>query len=483
MRDNRTPAAPRRRRAALAGILLLTAAALLAAALGGASRGPDGYRPSPAEARTPVAYPALRFAVLSDTHFYDPALGTRGPAWEAYMAQDRKLLADSAEALDVALARVAAAKPDFLIVTGDLTKDGERQDHELVARRLGALAAAGIGSYVIPGNHDIANPEARRFLPSGKVEAVPSISSADFAAIYAGEGYGSALYRDPASLSYVAEPKPGLWLLLLDSAEYEGNAGKGRPEIAGAIREPTFRWIEDRLDEAARGGIAVVAALHHPIMEHYAGMGAKYPKFVLDDNWRLAGLLASRGVRLAFTGHFHANSVVERAWDDKASPELRGRRLVDVETGSLVTWPCSYRMVGLFPDGSAAISTSRVDRLPSYAAAGRDFGAEGRRTVGGGIATIAAAKMRDFKVSRSDSEAIAPRIAEAMMAHYAGDARFEGGEMVERKGLGLMGRVVLASYGTFLRGLWKAVPPAGVALMEDNDLLIAPDGAWARTGP
>jgi Predicted phosphohydrolases len=449
-----------------------------------ATSGPDSFRwPEAAKggARA-TSYPGASFMVLSDTHLYDASLGTSGAAWDAYMAEDRKLLADSEETLKSAVARIEEAKPGFLIVTGDLTKDGERQCHQLFAKYLGELESAGIKCFVLPGNHDVNNPAARRFLASGGTQPIPNVSPDEFAAIYKGEGYGDALYRDPASLSYVAQPLPGLWLLMLDSAKYEKNAGMKWSETSGAIREPTYRWIEERLKEARDKGVAVIAAEHHPLMEHFAGMKDKYPEYVLDDNWRLASLLASYGVRLFFSGHYHASSIVMHRWDEKASGGLAGAYLVDVETGSLVTWPCSYRRVSLSRDGRVAISTSRIDQLPSYAAKGASFDLEGKKIIEDGISNIAKDTMKKYKVPAKDIDRITPRIVDAMMAHYAGDACFQGGgQIVPKEGLGPMGRLVISSYDTFLRGIWKTIPPANVGLMEDNDLVIEASGAWAAT--
>jgi 3',5'-cyclic AMP phosphodiesterase CpdA len=418
--------------------------------------------------------------VLSDTHLYDDTLGTSGAAWDAYMADDRKLLKDSEETLRAAMARIEAAKPSFVLVTGDLTKDGERQNHELFASYLKQLGALGIKTYVLPGNHDINNPAANRFLPSGTTEPVPTVNPAEFASIYAASGYGQALYRDPASLSYVAEPLPGLWLLVLDSAKYEHNAGKKWSETSGAIREPTYRWIEERLIEARGKGVAVIAAEHHPLMEHFDGMKAKYPEYVVDDNWRLAGLLASYDVRLFFSGHYHANSAVMRRWGMDAPAGLRGKYIVDMETGSLVTWPCSFRTITLSKDGRTTVATSRVEQLPSYEAAGASFSVEGKRIIEGGISGIAASTMKGLGVPQRDIDRLTPAIVSAMMAHYYGDARFEGTEMLPSRGLSLMGDLVVASYHDFVRGLWKEKAPRKVELMEDNDFILLSDGAWSR---
>jgi hypothetical protein len=67
-----------------------------------------------------------------------------------------------------------------------------------------------------------------------------------------------------------------------------------------------------------------------------------------------------------------------------------------------------------------------------------------------------------------------------MMAHYYGDARFEGTEMLPSRGLSLMGDLVVASYHDFVRGLWKEKAPRKVELMEDNDFILLSDGAWSR---
>jgi 3',5'-cyclic AMP phosphodiesterase CpdA len=466
-------------RAALVGACLLCAALV---PMGCASAGPDSVRVPGGVAAAAVPWPEATFMVLSDTHFYDPALGTSGKAWEDYNNADRKLIKDSAETFDAAIDRVKAARPGFLLVSGDLTKDGELQCHERVAARLKELADAGIRTYVVPGNHDVNNPAAARFLASGGKEPVPTVTPEDFARIYADCGYGQALYRDPSSLSYVAEPVPGLWLLAIDSTKHDRNLGRKTPETSGAVREPTRRWIRDRLTEAAAKGVAVIAMEHHPILEHFDGMLAKYPQYIVDDNWGLAGLLSACNVRVVFTGHYHASSVVMRRWGDGADPALRGKAIVDVETGSLVTWPCTFRMVRL-SGGGMTVHTSRIDQLSSYAAAGGSFDADGRLLIERGIRGIGSATMRKLCVPQRDIDAIMPPVVAAILAHYAGDARAPSWDLLPRTGLGPMGSLVVASYDRFAKGIWKLKPPAGVELMEDNDFTLDTEGAWRAIPP
>ena len=191
------------------------------------------YRPA-ASAATVMPFPQLRLAVLSDVHVYDPTLGTTGADWDKYMHNDRKLLAQGLESFDQALGKISAERPDFLLISGDLTKDGELVNHQLVASRLAALRAQGIRAFVIPGNHDVLNPSASSYGPDG-AKPIPSVSPADFARIYGADGYDEALMRDPHSLSYLVEAAPGLLLLGIDSCRYEENAKAGIPLVSGRI--------------------------------------------------------------------------------------------------------------------------------------------------------------------------------------------------------------------------------------------------------
>ncbi len=416
---------------------------------------------------------------MTDVHFYDASLGTSGAAWDYYGSMEQKLLVESAEILAAAMKGIREERPSFVLVPGDLTKDGERVCHEGVAAALRRLEEEGIRTFVVPGNHDIENPAAFRYLPSGGTERVPGVTAADFAEIYRESGYEEALYRDPVSLSYVAEPVPGLWLLMLDSAKYGPGTRKDKPESSGALREGTRRWAEALLEEADRRDIAVIAVQHHPLLEHADGMKARHPAFVVDEGASLAAFLAARDVRLIFTGHFHANSAVRRSWGETARPDLRGKHIVDIETGALATWPSPYRIVRLSSrDGTVSISTSRVTRLPSWEARGRDFERGSREATERGLAGLAEAVMRRVGASERDARILVPQVTAAMTAHYAGDARFPGGPVISTKGLGLVGRLGAAYYRRFLRGLWKLKPPRGVELMADNHLTIFPDGSW-----
>lgn len=140
------------------------------------------------------AYPDARFVVISDLHFYDTSLGTEGNAFQDYLDNDRKLLVLSDEII-----KTAMEKADFVLVAGDLTKDGEELCHQGIARHLQTLVKSGKKVFVVPGNHDINNLESVRFI-GDITEPVPSIDPSAFKNIYQQLGYGGSHCPGPGFL-------------------------------------------------------------------------------------------------------------------------------------------------------------------------------------------------------------------------------------------------------------------------------------------
>ncbi len=404
------------------------------------------------------SYPAARFAVLSDTHLYDAGLGVTGKAFQDYMDDDRKLLPQSEELLLQALAMAAESGPQFLIISGDLTKDGEKRNHELMASHLTALAGRGIKTYVVPGNHDILNPDSKSFEGDG-TKPEPTVTPEEFAAIYKDFGYGNPIMRDPASLSYVAEPVPGLWLLALASCDYSENQKKGKPETDGRFKQETVGWMETVLTDALRSGKAVIAVMHHGVMEHYIGQEKYYGEYIVDEALTISSMLAAYGVRVVFTGHFHAQDIKRQKSKD-------GKFLYDVETGSLVGSPDALRIVEIAEPQRMTIHSRFILSLPSYEARGEDFAEFSYNFERSGIAGIAIETLTGLGVPEAEAELLAPQIADAFMAHYIGDEKFLGKEMLKSKGLSFMGGLVVGNRKGLINGLWNDLAPA------DNDIVI-----------
>jgi hypothetical protein len=418
-------------------------------------------------ARPAPRYPEARFAVISDPHMYDPALGMVGAAFQQYMLDDRKLLSAGQEILGVALQKIEASAPQFLLISGDLTKDGEKQSHLLFARQLSALAAKGIKVYVVPGNHDILNPQSVGYSDKGTTP-VANITPAEFADIYKECGYGNALFRDPSSLGYVAEPVEGLWLIAVDSANYVDNPKKKEPVTGGGLTQARIDWIEAMLGKALEQGKAVIVMLHHGVVEHYRGNEKYYPDYLVNCWPDFSRMLAAYHARVVFTGHFHAQDITLARMPG-------GFFLYDVETGSLPTFPDPLRLIEISEkDQQMKVASSLISSLPSFEDKGIDFQKYSRDFIAKAGADIGIKTMRGLGVSRKDALTLSPQVADALLAHFGGDEHFIGTVMIGAPGLGLMGNLVVSLRKDLIEGLWNDLEPA------DNNLTIdLSAGTWS----
>ena len=201
-------------------------------------------------------------------------LENRGTAYDNYLSQDPKLLEYSAEVLEYLVAKTVQRNPDLVIIPGDLTKDGELVSHQLVVRILSRLSSAGIPVVVVPGNHDIDNPEGYYF-NGDDTRPAERTSPEQFKELYADFGYNLSYAKDPASLSFVCEPLEGLVLLCIDTNKYEENKyidkgdAKDYNQTSGRIRPATLTWMLDEADKARALGKQVVLVQHHNIVQHY----------------------------------------------------------------------------------------------------------------------------------------------------------------------------------------------------------------------
>jgi len=402
---------------------------------------------------TPPAYPDAVFSVISDTHLYDASLGSSGAEFEKTMNSDRKLLLDSQDLLDYAIDQIIASQVNFVLVCGDLTKDGELINHMIVAQKLKKLSDAGIPAYVVPGNHDINNPDSVKY-NGDTTEPVPSIFANDFAHIYGEFGFNDAIMRDDDSLSYVIEPVEGLWLLALDACRYRENKPGSHEIVSGKISQRTADWIASVLREAAKQNKPVMAMMHHGAVEHWNGQRKLHPDYLILDFANFGNFLASWNVRFIFTGHYHAQDVTRG--------EYNGKSIYDIETGSLVTAPCPVRYVEIKDNVMSIRTESIVDRLHP----GTDFAANATAFVKKTVMLEAASVLRKFKVSERDIAIITDAVGDAFNAHYSGDEDLSLKKTVDKSKLGLWGRFVLGQQQYVIDGLWADLKPA------DNNIRI-----------
>ena len=266
--------------------------------------------------------------VATDLHYLAPELTDNGPYFQELIASgDGKAMEHCEEITDAFLEQVTEQKPDALILSGDLTFNGAKLSHAALAEKLRSVEKAGIPVLVLPGNHDLENPMAASFQGTGYT-LVESIGAGQFETLYQDFGLGEALAKDSNSLSYVAELRPGLRVLMLDV---------NTVEAPGVLTELTLRWAERQLQSAARQGAYVIAVSHQNLLPHNSLFSFG---FVMENNTSLLELYERYGVLCNLSGHMH---VQHTAQSEEGFPEIA--------TSSLMVFPNQYGLLTL--DGTA----------------------------------------------------------------------------------------------------------------------------------
>jgi 3',5'-cyclic AMP phosphodiesterase CpdA len=407
----------------------------------------------------PVYAPTVKMLIFSDAHYFAPSLGTSGAAFQSYVEHDRKLIAESDAIFRVMVDNVAAEDPQVVLVSGDLTKDGELASHQAVAALLARMKAGGRKVFVVPGNHDIQNGNAVQYA-GDTTSPVANISAADFATLYRDFGYADALARDPNSLSYVAELAPGLWLLAMDSCIYGDT--RGSSGVDGRLSDATQAWIAARLDQAKRQGIRVLAMMHHGLIEHFASQSVVFPQYLIHDRAKIADLLANGGVHAVFTGHFHASDIT------KGSAGASARAIYDIETGSAVTHPCPYRIVDLASD-VLAITTKHVTAIDYNLGDGKDFPAHALSALRLGLDFRLTDLLASppYSMAEATAKDIAPWLADGLIAHYAGDEAISAEVQTKVQALASGATQAERFSGAMLQSIWTDLPPGDNSVTLD----------------
>jgi 2',3'-cyclic-nucleotide 2'-phosphodiesterase (5'-nucleotidase family) len=372
--------------------------------------------------QTKAAAP-VKLAIISDVHLYDgKTLGDQGAAFEAYLAGDRKMLRESEQILDEAIRRILASDAAYVLLAGDLTKDGEAVNHALLAEKLKVLKTYGKQVFVTNGNHDLSNAYALSYSGAGAAPA-DTVDSGDFKRIYAAYGYDQAVAQDARSLSYAADLDDGYRLIVMDSCIYNDDKGTGRAQETGGRFSPqTFEWILSQIKAAIKDGRRPIGMLHHGLVPHHAVQAQFFPEYLIDDYETVAQKLADAGMGLVFTGHYHSQDVA-------FIQTPAGYKLYDVETGSLVTAPSPIRYVALDGDETSYTSThiDSVTGIENFSVFAKTYLLEGLtdlipfmlQTVNPTLTAESAAALAGQPVAPGIT--LAQFLASCMAKHYAGD--------------------------------------------------------------
>lgn len=304
----------------------------------------------------------LKIAVMSDLHYLSPTMIYAGEDYTNDLNSDRKMLTESSAIIDKMLEAVEQDAPDVLMISGDLTKDGELECHEGMAEKLQALQKKlpGLKIYVVPGNHDIRNSNGKNFNTSnGKAVAATRTHPEDFKRVYDfiySDETVIATFTPPegkeaGGLSYVARPTEGYTVIAMDTCRYSADnteSGKDEHETSGAISAELEQWVIEQTKAAKARGDIVIGLEHHGLVEHFSMESTLMPMYLVKDYDRIAAEYADAGMSVVFTGHMHAIDIA-------AFTTESGNTIYDIETGSALTYPSPMRFVEVRKDAQNVI--------------------------------------------------------------------------------------------------------------------------------
>lgn len=285
----------------------------------------------------------IKFYLVTDTHFYEPSLGASGKAYEEYMKTEQILLAESSDMVKAVFSQIMADKEtEYVIMPGDLSKNGERESHKSLIKELYKLKEAGKKVFVITASHDY-NEWSRSFV-NDELVPVEGVSHQELYDLYYDFGYSEALAVDKQTLSYVAEIAPKVRLLAVNCDSSD--------DAKGIIDDRLLAWLQEQIDLAKKDGCFMFAINHYPVVPCV-------PVFDLVGdaqvrNWRrFATFLADNGVELILTGHMHIQSINEFF-------SKQGNRLIDICTSATVGSPVQYRRIDISADAVMKVETLDV---------------------------------------------------------------------------------------------------------------------------
>lgn len=325
-------------------------------------------------------------SIISDPHVLDQSLIADTENLRKELKIERKLVVESEYLFKKSLEMVDKAASRFLILSGDLTKEGEYVSHKKAASLIDEWKNKDKNrkAFIIPGNHDINSKKAYDYKNDKQAQMT---SPKDFEEIYKSIYEDDSIlefYKDSkifkayladvnekykrdekysyyanGYLSYVARVKKeykyenGLTIIMIDSSIYAADKEQkhrdGTCNVVGSISKEQLRWIADKIDEAKARKDMVIAVSHHAFIPNFRNQELVFSPFIIkeyktkikDSDPRLNNktpieVLADNGIKFIFTGHLHENGTAKFTTEE-------GNEIYNIQTGSTITYPLPIR--------------------------------------------------------------------------------------------------------------------------------------------
>jgi 3',5'-cyclic AMP phosphodiesterase CpdA len=365
-----------------------------------------------------------QIAVVADIHLHD-LFGGYGTLEAGRGDLSLRTLADT-----LASTRVFnESYPAFLAVLGDIVKRGIRDvvllgdySDDGQSGAVDALKATlvsweethGLRFYATFGNHDCYGPEPRHQTKHltdlfGRLpDVVTSDENAPHPAIIRDAMRGMSTpqakmamarygFRRPDGVihweapegadtldaSYLVEPQPGLWLLMLDANVFTRDGDEWNLEADAAwdhvfaLRPYIHEWITDVVKRSMAQGKTLLALSHYPMIPLALSGEGEVCRTACTPSWqvRMPSLetgrrLAHAGLKLHFSGHMHV----------AAHTALGG--LTNIAVPSPVAYPAGYAIVST-DNGQVDVEMAGLGSVPDFDIAFPAYAVEAKRLAAG----------------------------------------------------------------------------------------------------
>ena len=281
-----------------------------------------------------VSIYATTIVHVSDLHYLSSSLFDYDRLRNLSFEGDGKATHIMDKVMDEFISEMLELSPDAVVVTGDLTYNGEKKSHEELKEKFSVLKDNGIKVLVLMGNHDtLSSPYA---LYSDKVIATEGISPIDAEELWMDYGYGIAISQDPVSNSYMAKITDDIWIMCIDS-----NNGS-----SGSVRSKTLTWMENALKMATIKEKKVILATHQNLFVHNPRYTFGYQ---INNSNKVVDILKKYGVKLNLSGHLHIQHITKESG------------ITEIAAESFSDWPLQYGIIEIDDKGAYTYRTKEID--------------------------------------------------------------------------------------------------------------------------
>jgi len=373
----------------------------------------------------------FRIAVIADPHVHDPQADFGQGAGQALrpaadVAKSTRVFNETAAAFRFALADIMARGIGHVVLLGDVTDDGQVGALEALQPVLDHARAQGLTFWAVPGNHDVfadtgrhrsrrlVNPGGgydlhtsdpdRRDPGAARVVVTPRMrclgvpdgllpgagffrgahldwetpfgpDDAPEARRHAVRSADGSVERWLMDASYLVEPVPGVWLMMVDAnvwvpfgrhrpageqddfADSTGAGWSAMPDHKGFV----LRWMTDVAARARHLGKRLLTFSHYPVLDALADSRAAEaallgltPLARRMPGPQAARAVAETGIGVHVSGHLHLNATTRF--------QAAGSWLVDIAVPSLAAFPAAYKIVTL--GETTSVDTIAIGGMP-----------------------------------------------------------------------------------------------------------------------